>query len=353
MPFDLRADQPLDGADHLLVVLGDDGESGTQLAGAPGAPDPVDIIIRMERHVIVEHMAHGLNVEPARRNIRCDQNVRAAGLERIERRHPGALVQIAMQCHGLEIMPQQRAVQVGNLGLPVGEDDCGVEVFGIRDQAAQRLALLEILGMGGHQPLRDRRSRSCRLRGLDAHRIVQELFCDAGDFRRHRGREEQRLPCEGHQLRDALDVGDEAHVEHPVGLVDHENLDAREQELAALIVIEKAARCRDQHIDTARDLYVLIIEGHAADQQRHAQLVVDAILDEVFLDLSSEFARRLEDQRARHPGTGAALFQHRDHRQCERGGLASAGLRDAQHIAAGHDMRYGLFLDWRRRGVPG
>ena len=42
----------------------------------------------------------------------------------------------------------------------------------------------------------------------------------AGDFRRHGGREKQRLPREGHKLADALDVRDKAHVEHAVGFVD-------------------------------------------------------------------------------------------------------------------------------------
>ena len=103
------------------------------------------------------------------------------------------------------------------------------------------------------------------LRHFDPHRIVQELLGDAPDLRRHGGGEEQRLARERHQLADALDVGDEAHVEHAVGFVDDEKLDAGEQQPAALGMIEQAARRRDQHVDAARQLGVLVVERNAAD----------------------------------------------------------------------------------------
>ncbi len=59
-------------------------------------------------------------------------------------------------------------------------------------------------------------------------RIVQESLGDAADFRRHRRGEEQGLAGEGDELADALDVGNEPHVQHAVGFVDHEQLDARQ-----------------------------------------------------------------------------------------------------------------------------
>src|ERR1039458_3755891 len=72
--------------------------------------------------------------------------------------------------------------------------------------------------------------------GLDSStaRSVQEGIGDTLDFRRHGRREEQGLARERHQLADALDVGDEAHVEHAVGFVDDQQLNAGEQQEAAL-----------------------------------------------------------------------------------------------------------------------
>ena len=125
-----------------------------------------------------------------------------------------------------------------------------------------------------HQELGDGGDRGRRPRHLDPHRIVQELLGDALDFRRHGRGEEQRLARERHQLADALDVGDEAHVEHAVGFVDDQELDAGEQQPPALEMIEQAAGRRDQHVDAARQLGVLVVERDAADDQRDVELVV-------------------------------------------------------------------------------
>ena len=162
---------------------------------------------------------------------------------------------------------------------------------------------------------------------------MQKGFGEPRDLGRHGRGEEQRLPRERHQLADALDVGNEAHVEHTVGLVDDENFDAGEQQLAAIEEVEQAARRRDQHVGAAHDLGFLIAEGDAADQQRDVELVIRAIFGEAFLDLRGEFARRLENERARHARPGAALFETAQHRQREGGRLAGARLGDAENVA--------------------
>ncbi len=81
--------------------------------------------------------------------------------------------------------------------------------------------------------------------------------------------------------------------------------------------------------------------------------MVDAVLDEVVLDLGGQLAGRLKDERARHAGAGAAFLQHGQHRQGEGGGLAGAGLGDAENVAAGQDMGNGLGLDGGRFGIAG
>ena len=98
------------------------------------------------------------------------------------------------------------------------------------------------------------------------------------------------------QLADALDIRDEPHVEHAVGLVDHQDLDAGEQDLAAAEVIEQATRRGDQHIDATIELAQLVIEGNAADQQRQAELVIDPVFLEALRHLGGKLARRGQDQ---------------------------------------------------------
>ena len=99
--------------------------------------------------------------------------------------------------------------------------------------------------------LLDRFGRGVAARDLDELRLVQELVGELLDLGGERRREQQVLPLRGgrHQRHDALDVGDEPHVEHAVGFVEHEDLDLRQVDAALLDVVEQAARRRDEDFD--------------------------------------------------------------------------------------------------------
>ena len=113
-------------------------------------------------------------------------------------------------------------------------------------------------------------------------------------------------------------------------------------------MVEQPARRGNQDVGAAIELLVLLIEGHTANKQRHRQLVVLSVDDEILLDLGGKLARRLDNQRARHAGAGASLLQERQHRQHEAGGLAGTCLGDADDVAALQHMRDRLRLDRSR-----
>src|SRR5262252_9158221 len=122
---------------------------------------------------------------------------------------------------------------------------------------------------GRHQQLRDCCCCGGRLGDLDTHRIVQEGIGDALNLRRHGRCKEERLPRERYQFANSLDIGDEAHVEHALRLVDDEQLTTRQKQSPAFEVIEQATRCGDQDVDSAKQLGVLIVERNATDDQRY------------------------------------------------------------------------------------
>ena len=72
-------------------------------------------------------------------------------------------------------------------------------------------------------------------------------------------------------------------------------------------MIEQATGGCDQDVDAPIQQPVLVLEGNAADQQRHRELVVLAVDLEVLGDLRRQLPRRAEHQRSRHPRPGAAL----------------------------------------------
>jgi len=110
---------------------------------------------------------------------------------------------------------------------------------------------------------------------------------------------------------------------------------------------------RRQDVDAAAHRIDLRLVADAAEHHGLPQVHVAAVIAKALGDLDREFAGRRQDQGARHPRArgDAVVGEALQHRQGERGGLAGAGLRDAEEIAAFEEMGNGLRLDRRRHGV--
>lgn len=142
--------------------------------------------------------------------------------------------------------------------------------------------------------------------------------------------------------------------QHPVGLVEREDLHAREIDRTLLQVIEQATRRGDDDIGATLEFLLLRADRDAAEEGGDAQVRWQTVGRQRLVNLERELARRHEHQAARltHPGrTAAADQQAIDHRQAERGSLAGAGLRACQQIAAAEDDGDRRELNRRRRGV--
>ncbi len=63
-----------------------------------------------------------------------------------------------------------------------------------------------------------------------------------------------------------------------------------------------------------------------------------------FSDLRCEFARRLQNEGARHTGAGAAFFEHCQERENKRSGLTCPRLGYSDHVAPLKGERNGLSL---------
>jgi hypothetical protein len=175
---------------------------------------------------------------------------------------------------------------------------------------------------------------------------------------------------------DLFDVVDEAHVEHAVGFVQHQDFQLREVDLARLHVVDQAARGRDQDFRILGQQLHLLRVRHAA-QDRHgadaaheggvfARWVVTCrassrvgVSTSIFgwAALKRTLAARTGGLRFLIWGRPAGgrvdldeLVQGRQHECC---GLARTGLRRNQQVAACDRCRDGLLLHWGRRGVAG
>ena len=86
---------------------------------------------------------------------------------------------------------------------------------------------------------------AARLRRGDvgvASRVVRVHARDAVDLARERRREEHRLAIIGRERDEPVDDRAEAHVEHAVGLVEHEHLDVAERDRSAVEQVDRGDR---------------------------------------------------------------------------------------------------------------
>ncbi len=135
---------------------------------------------------------------------------------------------------------------------------------------------------------------------------MQQTLRQLPDVIRISRREQQILPLLRQQLDDTADVGDEAHVEHAIRFVEHENLDARQIDGPLLSVIEQPTRRRDQDVGATAQILDLRIDAHAAEDHQAAMTQIFAVALDAFIHLRRELTRRHENQHTRRFGRRAA-----------------------------------------------
>ena len=143
----------------------------------------------------------------------------------------------------------------------------------------------------------------------------------------------------GQQLDDPLDVGQEAHVEHAVRLVEDEDLDLAEVRDLLADEVEQPARRRDEDLDAGAQGLDLRVHRHAAVDDGRAQRHGPPVRAHALVDLHRELARGDEDQgpdrmAGRREGRVRVRPEAIEDRQREGGRLAGARLRRGEDVAA-------------------
>mmetsp|Transcript_69265 Transcript_69265/g.195510 ORF Transcript_69265/g.195510 Transcript_69265/m.195510 type:complete len:252 (-) Transcript_69265:288-1043(-) len=174
----------------------------------------------------------------------------------------------------------------------------------------------------------------------DLEGLVQDLRGEFSDLPGPSRREKQRLALLVYLGQDLSDLGLEAHVEHPIGLVEHTvaHLAAIHDPIVAEVV--QPARRGDEAVGALLDLPLLLrllgtaIGASRCDLHRLAELLG------VAKNLEAELARRRHAEQGRPLGGVdlASLLQLPDfdeagEQECQ--GLAAARLRNTDQVLAG------------------
>ena len=186
-------------------------------------------------------------------------------------------------------------------------------------------------------------------RGTDgnSYRVFKVLANQMGNRGFDGRRTEHRLPFGGQGREDSLDGGKEAHVEHPVRFIQHQNLNRAEVHKFAAEEVEEPPGGGDDDLRAFANGLQLGVFAHAANDDSGADAGSAGEFRKDFADLNGQFAGRAQDERA-DAGLAARFGQAVEQRKKKGQGLACAGLCRDHEIVAGELMRDSLGL--HRRG---
>ena len=306
------------------------------------------IVFRYVGQFEIDHVRQLVDVQTARGNIGRDQHAQRVALEIGQRAGARVLALVAVDGgSGDALLVQLFGQPVGTV-LGAGEYQ-HLGPFTLIDQVSQQVALLLLL----HHVdlLRDALGRGVARRDLDLGRVVEQAVGQFADLRREGGRVQQGLAHLGQNGDHLADVADEAHIQHAVRFVQHENLDAGQIQRLFADVVEQTAGSGHQNVHALLERLQLRVHAHSAEHDHGTHLCVSAIGAHRLLDLGRQLAGRRQHEHARAPrrNAGRTVQQGVQDGQRKTGGLAGAGLRGGEQVAAGNHQRNGFLLD--RRGM--
>ena len=311
----------------------------------PVLPDAMQVLVRGERHVVVDHVRDVVDVEAAGRDIGRDQVLDVRGAELLHGAIALALGEVAVEQADLVPAPAELRLEHvgGSLGL---HEDQRHDHVGLIEDLRQRVGLVRPGRL--HVELADLRGD---LRpGADLHglRIVHVAQREPAHPLRHRGAEEQRLTLRRALPEDPFDIGRESHVEHAVGLIEDADADVCEGEGAPLDVVAEPAGGRDDDVRSLAQLLHLTSDRVAAVDRDAAQLMALAEPGQLVVHLDCQLSGGTEHERL----YGAVTrIEPLDDRNPERRGLAAPGLRLTDDVPPRHRKRQRSGLNGRGHRV--
>ena len=307
------------------------------------------VILRLVRQVEVDHVGQLVDVDAAGSQVGGHQHAQGTGFEIGQGPGAGPLALVAVNGGGGHTFANEPVRHAVGAVLGTGEHQHLLPVIAANQVAEQIPLAVHVAGM--EQVLNGGGRLVCR-GGLELDGIVQQPRGQTPDVAGKSGRKQQVLTLGWQQGQDFLDVADEAHVEHPVGLIENQDLNPIEPQ--GLLLVEVHQPARGGHEDVGPPLQTADLGVHLDPAKHHvtAQVEVAAIGPHALTHLGRQLTGGGEHQRAHDASAGGgAVAQPLQHRQGEACGFAGAGLGRSHHIVTGQHRWYALALDRRRTGV--
>ncbi len=300
----------------------------------------MDIVLGGLGNLIVHHVGNLLNVETAGGEIRGHQHLNVSSPEGLQCPGPRALALVAVK----RLRPASVFLEMGHqIVRPMfgpGKDDHPGHLF-LFDQMHEKILLAGGIHRIDHLP--DPAGGSPLPGDFDHLGFLEDLAGQFPDLVGHGRGEEKGLALGRYALDHGPDVVDEPHVQHPVGLVDDQDLQVLEVDVPLPHVIQQPAGGCDENVQPPSERVDLRVHSEPSHHHRRPQPEVFAVGPDAVMDLHGQLPGGDEDQRPqdRRP----SLLKLVEEGKRETGRLAGPGLGAADQVLSLHDGRNGLGLN--------
>ena len=333
--------------EEMDIFLVDEGYGHTVAVGTGCTAYAVNIVFSIVRHVKVDDHGNVVDIDSSCEDVGSHEHVDLSALKLVEHLVALGLVEVRVHLAAVDVHAHECAVYGLHLLLLAREDDDALEVALLEDvlNDAELLCLVAHIGC-----LLD---LLCRLAHgeLHHHGVLEQRLCQLFNLVGHGGREHDGLAGWRQQLCDFLYVFREAHVEHAVSLVEHEERHTAKVGIAHTYVADQSARCGYDHVGTqAKALELLVvavavvaaIDGHAAHV---VKIIAEALHGLVYL--LCQLACGAHDDAVDGVFGVAAVVELAQYGQQVSSRFACSCLCHAQEVVAFQYLWYALLLNGR------
>ena len=232
--FDALPRGALDDPQHAHFAREDEQNCIAAPACTAGATNAMHIGFGIQRHVVVDDMADTCNVQTTRSNIGSHHHVQPATLELRNGALTLVLIHVAMHRGRGEALRNQGIRNFCRGDLSAHEYQRCIHIFYFQ-QAREHFLLVHV----AHLPVALPNSRDSLGRTGDMYlfRVAHMPARNCANRIRQRRREQRHLTFSWHALEQPFNVVDEAHAQHFIGFVEHQQFEVRQLQCAARHVV--------------------------------------------------------------------------------------------------------------------
>ena len=310
-----------------MVGAGDECAGNALELGAAGSSDPVRIGFGGVGYVEVDYMGDPTNVDSASGNVCSDEDIVAARAKAVHGVVALALGHVPLEADCAMAVPVQLFGESLGSMLRSRKHDCRAAIV------AGQHTLEEFLLAVFSDEIQSMVNGFCggRIRKFDYMRVDQEVIRETSNFTRHGSRKQEVLPFRGKRADDPLNVGEEAHIEHVISLIQYECLDLVQAQLPLAQQIEHTSRTADDDFRSPAEVPYLFVNRDPAVNDGHLHPGELGQSADFSRDLRRKLTRRRENESPR--STSASLEQSVEKRQRKSRRLPRARLGESQYVA--------------------